>query len=448
MVEIFNNTLQNLAPSSSKVLLAISGGLDSTVLAHLFHLARQPFALAHCNFGLRGEESDAEEIFVQELGESLGVPVYTTRFDTKRIAEVSKTSIQVAARDLRYDWLELIRSQNGFDYIATAHHMDDSIETVLYNFTMGCGIRGLHGIPKKNGFVIRPLLEVHREEIRAFAEYHHLQYKEDSSNFTTKYSRNKLRHSVIPVLEEINPSFRQTGGKNIRKMAEMEDLLDYVLDEIRQRAVSRRQGKIYMDMAVIRRYPARITILFELLREFGFNSGHAAQIHESMDGQPGKLFFSHSHRVVLDRDELIITPKEVGVREVRLDYSPEGEISVGAGKLTWMVCSYPKALKVGKSVAYVDADCLKFPLILRSWVAGDWFCPIGMQGKKKKIKNLFSDLKMSIPEKEEALLLESEGKICWVVGIRPDERFKLKEETKNVIRFEWKNETADCGESR
>lgn len=431
---------QNLLTAGGKTLVATSGGVDSVVLCHLFLEAGLPFAMAHCNFQLRGEVSDADEVFVKQLAEDLRVPFFSIRFDTSNFAEQNKISIQVAARQLRYEWLETTRQQAGCQQIATAHHLDDSIETVFYNFAKGCGLRGLHGIPPRNGLVVRPLLFATKKDILEFAKQEEIGYREDASNLTDKYSRNLLRHHAVPVFEQINPSFQNTAGENIERLREAEQLLDFALQKITEDVVEKRQDEWRIDLQKLLAYPAPATVLFEILKPFGFNNDQVQNILQSTDNQTGSVFYARCPLLV-DRSFLILSFGEKAGGVLEFQVMPEGSIQLPDGaQLTFTSPSrLPDDLNTGPNTAWLDAGSLKLPLRLRHWQPGDVFCPLGMSGKRQKLQDFFSNNKLSRFEKDRVWLLESGGDIAWVLGWRMDERFKVSGATKSTLRLDYVN---------
>jgi tRNA(Ile)-lysidine synthase len=427
---------QNLHADGKKTLIATSGGVDSVVLCYLFHQAAFPFAIAHCNFQLRGSESDGDEALVAALAVELGVPYYAKRFDTQVFAEQNKISIQEAARKLRYDWLEENREMAGCEQIATAHHLDDSIETLLYNFAKGCGLRGLHGILPRNGNIIRPMLFATKREVLDFAEKEAIAFREDASNLTDKYSRNQIRHHIIPVFEKINPNFQRTAEANLRRLKEAEQLYDFAVNQIREAVMEKTTDGWRIALQKLRSYPAPSSVLYELLSPFGFNNDQVAQILQSVDNQPGSIFHALGCRLLVDRFFLILSSGENtgGVFEVPAFSDTPIQLPNGACLHLSLAAAAPEQFDTGSETAWFDAACLQFPLRLRHWQKGDWFCPLGMGGKRQKLQDFFSNNKISRFEKERIWLLESNGEIAWVIGWRMDERFKVTQVTNTCIR--------------
>ncbi|GDX51042.1 tRNA(Ile)-lysidine synthase [Bacteroidota bacterium] len=435
MINQFKNFIQSnqLFSEGIPVLAGVSGGVDSMVLVNLFSLMNQPFAIAHCNFQLRGDESNADEKFVKELASTLKVECFTEQFDTKEVARTEKISIQMAARNLRYDWLEKIRKQNGFHFIATAHHRDDSIETVLMNLIKGTGIRGLHGILPKQGKIIRPLLFTGKNEIRKFALENKIAFREDSSNIKTVYERNLIRHKVIPLMEEINPSFKSSFENSIRHFVDAEALYELSIANFRKKLMKQKKSYALIDIPALLNSIAIETILFELLQLFGFEEKSIEQIFNSLKSESGKEFLSSTHRIIKDRKKLFIVEKELSDSEVFLIEKKKSQtIPIGENKIEIRLKEASSRTKHGQ--IELDADKISFPLILRKWKSGDYFYPTGMKMKKKKLSNFFVDLKIPLHEKENQFVLQDTAdKIICVVGLRGDERFALKSFTKNFI---------------
>lgn len=417
--------------ASKKTIIAVSGGMDSVLLCHLFKAEGLVFAIAHCNFKLRGDASDQDEVFVGNLAKQLDVPFFSTAFDTERIAKEEKQSIQLVARDLRYDWLENVREKKEYDFVATAHHANDSIETVLFNFTKGCGLRGLHGILPLNGNLIRPLLFASKKDISDFVQKEKITFREDVSNASDKYSRNHIRHNVIPALEKINPSFDQTASQTIKRLQEAEALYDWALAKIKKEILEQKDNELFINKNKLLSFPAPISVLYEIIAPFGFNTSQATQIKEGLEHHSGACFYANDYRLLVDRNHLIISPKAAEVdTEVLVQ---EDDLFVGTDVEEFYISvsnNVPDHFPKDTTIAFLDFNQLRFPLKLRRWQEGDSFCPLGMAGKKQKLKDFFINNKLSILEKERVWVLESAGEICWIAGYRVDERFKVNPNTR------------------
>ncbi|MFQ5445939.1 MAG: tRNA lysidine(34) synthetase TilS [Saprospiraceae bacterium] len=423
-----------LLPPGTKTLIAASGGLDSTVLCHLFHEAGLEFGVAHCNFQLRAADSDGDEVFVKALAERWDVPFFSTKFETEKIAKNRGISIQMAARDLRYEWLRETAQAKGFQKVATAHHLNDSIETALYNFAKGCGIRGLHGILPATEGLIRPLLFATRRELLEYARNNDINYREDASNRSDKYARNKLRHQVVPVLEELNPAFLKSAGDTIQRLRQVEEVYNLFFENLRAEVFTTHGQAIFMDKKLLRFPATQSTVLYELLRPYGFNSSQAAQASERMWDSPGALFYSPTHQLLIDREALILKPAGTQI----LVEIPVGtdlkSVRVQEGEFRFTLRdSGPARFPDDPNTAWLDYDRLVFPLRLRHWRAGDAFQPLGMEGKHQKLQDFFNNRKLSRFAKDRVWILESKGDICWVAGMRLDERFKILPATKRVL---------------
>ena len=424
---------EQLLPQGSRVILALSGGIDSVVMAHLFSQAPWPFAIAHCNFGLRGGASDEDEHFVKALADTLEVPCYATSFDTLRAAAGSGASVQMVARQLRYDWFETIRRQEEYDFVATAHHLNDAIETLLYNLTKGCGISGLHGIPLRAGSVIRPLLFATRADIEAYAGAHKLDYREDASNAEDKYSRNKVRLQVLPALKKINPALEQTMAANLERFKAVEYLYGQALNLLWAEAVDVQEGRRLFSIARLKDHePALPTILYEWLSPFGFTPSQARQAGQSLD-HTGAAFYSQAYRLLVDREHLILEELPPGnVAETYWLDESELVLELPQGHLSITSCQgRPDVFPPSPYEAALDAGQLQFPLLLRHWQEGDVFQPLGMGGRHQKVQDFFTNNKVSRFDKEKAWILEDAlGRICWLLGYRIDDRFAIKPGTR------------------
>jgi len=429
---------ESLFSPSERLLVAVSGGLDSVVLTHLLCEGGYPIGIAHCNFKLRGEDSDGDEVFVRQLSQQLGLPYYTQSWPTEALAQKSGISIQVAARELRYEWLEEVRNNEGYDRIVTAHHLNDAIETLLYHLAKGCGIHGLQGIPAKNGCVVRPLLFATREEVEAYADTRRLAFREDISNASDKYDRNRIRRHIIPVLKSINPAFERTMQENLQRFKAAEYLFNESAASYKAQWVHTQGSELRINLPALRAHPAAHTLLVEWLMPLGFHPDHLLQALDNTQ-QTGAFFDSATHRLLLDRDALLVRPLASGPGQDIFEIAAlPGEINTPAGVLTLSLHQgTPDSFSHDQTVAVFDADALHFPLRLRKWQAGDWFCPIGMNGQRKKLQDFFTDAKLSRFDKEQTWILENaDGEIVWILGLRMDERFKIHAQTNRYWQFQ------------
>lgn len=418
-----------LLEKGDRTLVTVSGGRDSVVLCELFHKAKFPFAIAHCNFQLRGEEANDDEIFVMKLALKYKVDFFSNRFETKKFADKNKLSIQEAARVLRYEWFEEVRSKNGFDFIATAHHKDDELETFFINLIRGTGIAGLHGISVKRGAIIRPLLFTDRAKIDAFVKKNKLQFREDSSNASDNYLRNKIRHKVLPIFEEINPSFRNTLSEEISRLSEVEKIYNHFIEVSKKQTLSNNS----ISISALKKSPFASVLLYEILKKYQFNSDVAEKVFNSLDSESGKQFFSPTFRLVKDRQNLIIAKRNSAKTKNEFAISLKVKRLITPLKIELSQVENSENFKIPKDskIACLDFEKLKFPLALRKWREGDFFYPLGMK-QKKKISDFFIDIKLSLPEKENTWLLCSGSDIVYVSGKRIDERYKVGKETETI----------------
>lgn len=435
---------ENLFNPKDRILLAVSGGIDSVVMCDLFFKSGLQFGIAHCNFQLRGEESNKDKEFVEALATSYKVPFYTTLFKTNAYAKKNKLSVQMAARELRYNWFEEIRQQYNYNYITTAHHLDDSIETLFINLIRGTGISGLHGILPKQGKIIRPMLFATKKEIQIYAQKYKLNYREDSSNISDKYTRNKIRHHIIPVLKELNPNFEKTAGETIRHVYEVESVYRNEIEKKRNTIVkSEKEGATISIRSLKKLFPLN-TYLYEFLRPYQFNTSTIEEIITGLDGESGKQFFSTTHRLIKDRETLIIqklaSEKTKKVSEFKIS-KEQTELLADNSKLKFQTLSIANyqpdnyRISTENSIAILDFEKLQFPLEVRKWRKGDIFYPLGMKGKKK-LSDFFIDNKLSLYQKENTWLITSAGKIIWVTGLRIDDRFKVTSQTLKIYKIE------------
>ncbi|MBC5862582.1 tRNA lysidine(34) synthetase TilS [Flavobacterium sp. K77] len=415
-----------------RLLLAVSGGKDSMVLLHLFQNLNYDFAIAHCNFQLRGIESFEDQNFIKTYAENHGIPVFITQFDTKAFAEDYKVSTQVAARELRYNWFyELLETEN-FDYVITAHHADDSLETFLINLSRGTGIEGLTGIPEQNDKIIRPLLTFTLEEIELYAAENGIEWREDSSNASDKYLRNKIRHHLVPILKDLNSNFLVSFQKTQNYLQEAQVMVEDAAIMIYQQVAKQEDDSIYFDLNKLKKLPNYQSYLYQWLNEFGFTAWD--DIYNLVESQTGKFVYSPTYRLLKDRNYLILSPiNYVNPAEEYFISENQKEVNI---PLNLTFCKVADISIATNTSIFVDSDLLHYPLRLQKWSEGAVFHPFGMQGKSKKVSKFFKDEKLSLNEKEQTWLLYSDEKIVWIVGLRPDERFKVTETTKNILKIE------------
>ncbi|KGO83632.1 potassium ABC transporter ATPase [Flavobacterium beibuense F44-8] len=434
MLSILQKHLEENLPflAGKKLLLATSGGIDSMVLIDLFNQLDYTIAMAHCNFGLRGNESDGDEKFIKDYAQKNNIELFVTHFDTNKYAEEFKLSIQIAARRLRYNWFYELIEQNDFDYLLTAHHLDDSIETFLINLTRGTGLDGLTGIPQQNDKIVRPLLPFSRNEIEQYTKENNITWREDSSNASDKYLRNKLRHDVVPVLKSLNPSFLESFQDTLNHLKQSQSLADDAAILVYKQVVSEQYSQKLINISKLKRLPNYKAYLYQWLAPLGFTAWE--DIYSLNEAQSGKQVLANGYRLLKDREQLILEPVEESVTNV---YEiPEGTTEISQ-PFAMRLTNVNKTLKkYANNAIYVDADTLKFPLFARKWIEGDYFFPAGMNGQKKKVSKYFKDEKMSLSEKEKTWLLCSGNQIVWIINKRADERFKVTDKTTQIIKIE------------
>ncbi|MFV5702984.1 tRNA lysidine(34) synthetase TilS [Flavobacterium sp. XS2P12] len=418
--------------NGKKLLLATSGGIDSMVMVHLFQQLEYKIGIAHCNFQLRGMESFGDQDFVQEYAVANDIQVFITQFDTKAFAEDYKLSTQVAARELRYNWFYELLETEKFDYILTAHHADDNIETFLINLTRGTGLEGLTGIPEQNEKVIRPFLLFSRQEIETYAKENTIQWREDSSNVSDKYLRNKIRHHVVPMMKELNPNFLSSFHKTQTYLQEAEAMVEDAAIIVYQQVAKKQEGNIYFDLNQLKKLPNYKSYLYQWLKEFQFSAWE--DIYDLVESQSGKQVFSSEFRLLKDRDSLILSP--INFVDENKEYLIEENQKKVKIPLNLSFCKVADISIVSNKTIFVDANKLQFPLVLRHWNEGDVFHPFGMDGKSKKVSKLFKDEKLSLIDKENTWLLCSKTEIVWIVGIRQDNRFRIENETQNILKIQ------------
>ena len=424
-----------LLNADGKLLVAVSGGLDSMVMLHLLHNAGIKIVAAHCNFGLRGIESDIDEVFVKTEAGKLGIPCRVEHFDTSAYAEQNGVSIQMAARELRYRWFHEISARENFDAIAIAHNSDDRIETLFINLARGTGIRGMVGIRPKNGKIIRPLLFASRNEIEQYAKTHGVSFREDSSNNTDIYARNHIRHHAIPGLEHYFPGMKHAIERGMEHFSEVELFYNEAIERYKKEIVSTVRDLTYINLCGLIQSPSPPTLLYEILKPYGFPNSVASEILDEKEHLSGRQFFSDTHRLVHDRQTLVVQNL---YNEIPQEYLIDEQCSN---------MDAPIRLKIDKfdhhsgflpdtapDTACLDGDKLQFPLLLRKWKHGDTFRPLGMK-QMKKLSDFFIDAKLSLIEKERLWIMISDGQIAWIVGLRIDDRFKITDKTKKIVKF-------------
>lgn len=426
-----------LLPSKGTLLVAVSGGVDSMVLLDLLQQIGVDVAVAHCNFLLRGEESDGDEKLVKEYCLHRGIGFHLARINTSQYAQEHKMSIQEAARELRYEWFRKLVTQYGYSAVATAHHATDQVETILLQMLRGTGIKGLQGMLPENHQVIRPLLEITRKEILDYAAQHKIIFREDSSNTSDKYSRNLLRKEVLPVLEKINPAFEQHVVQTSLVVQQLNGWLQSEVEKWAKKHLLSTSRSVKIPLKPLLKHKASQVLLFELLQPFGFSSATITQVYKALMEQSGKLFFSYTHRLVKDREELILsrlaTADKTGTFFIA---AGNDELITPEFKIAISHIPTPDNLFVNPGTALLDKDLVKFPLVVRLWQHGDKFKPLGMKGWKK-VSDFLTDLKLSIVDKERVWIMESGGEIIWIAGWRIDNRYKITKKTKRVIQMNW-----------
>ncbi|HOU99222.1 MAG TPA: tRNA lysidine(34) synthetase TilS [Bacteroidales bacterium] len=423
---------------SEKLLLAFSGGIDSVVLAHLLFTNNFKVELAHCNFTLRGKESDNDEQFAVKFAHKLGIPIYTKQFDTKKYAQEQKLTIQEAARHLRYRFFEELAMKWNFNYILTAHHLDDNIETLFINLLRGTGIKGLCGIPLKNNLIIRPLLFATREQITQYAISHNLTWREDSSNLSDKYTRNFIRHHIIPLIKAKNKHFYSIFSQNIQRINNSSELLNYLVADKLKPYIKTNKNQIIIELNALQSLPYSTSLLYHFAQNFGFNFDQIQSVTEQKH-QSGKIYLSATHKAYIDRNKLIIIPLEI--KNVEMEHS----ISSNTKKIDQPITLFFKIhehqnndnIPTESNIAYLDASKINFPLTLRKWKAGDRFYPLGMK-QSKKVSDFLTDLKMNRYEKENTWVLCSSNQIVWIIGHRIDNRYKITKNTTKVLEIKFK----------
>lgn len=423
---------ESLFSLPDKIIVGLSGGADSVVMLSILHKLGYQCIAAHCNFHLRGEESMRDEEFSEALAVSLGIPFYKIDFDTVETAKQRGISIEMAARDLRYEWFEQLRQEVNAAFIAVAHHQNDNIETLLLNLTRGTGIAGISGIKPKNNFIVRPLLCISRKEIEEYASAEDLEYITDSTNLEDIYIRNKIRLNLLPLLETMNPAIRTALLQTIHNLNEANKVYTSSIKASKQEIFRRNKQSIHIPTLL--QCPSPESVLFEILKEYGFNKEVVKEIEQAIESQSGKEFYSPLYRLIKDREYLFLTVRTE--KETALPiYSIKAEDSSIkqpiALSISYQAVDNNFRINKEKKFAYFDADKLSFPLTIRKWREGDAFIPFGMKGQQK-LSDYFNNNKFSKLDKEQAWLLCSGKDIIWLINHRSDERYRIDKTTKKA----------------
>ncbi len=428
MKEIFIKNLVRLVgnPSEARFLLTVSGGRDSVVMTHLFHSCGLHFAVAHCNFHLRGEDSNEDMRFVQNLSEKFEVQLFIKEFDTISIQKESGKSVEMVARELRYQWFDELA--DDFNFVATAHHANDNAETLLLNLVRGTGLKGLSAIPEVNGCYIRPLLPFTSQQISSYAESYGLSFCVDQTNFSETYQRNKIRHGVLPKLAEINPEVISTFAKNIEHFRQQNEFYQRQISFFEKEMTSQNGDEWRISIPKIGNHPDRELLLYEFLKKFGFTKGVVNDLIRDWCGESGKLFFSETHCLLKDRDYLIVKEKTMVDETDEMLIHNELELEQNGFSLEKIEAVSPMKFERNPNIFYADIQKLTFPLALRHWRPGDSFVPLGMKGSKK-LSDFFKDSKSTRFDKQSCWLLCCNERIAWIVGMRADERFRVDAST-------------------
>jgi tRNA(Ile)-lysidine synthase len=427
-----------LCTKRDRILLAVSGGIDSMVMASLFLSSGFHCGIAHCNFRLRGKESDTDQKFVRKFASKHGVPFHTANFDTSGFAADRGISIQMSARELRYSWFKEIRKQHGYRYIALAHNENDNIETFLINLSRGTGIAGLTGMKPSSGRLIRPLLFASRELISDYCKANRIQFREDSSNAEVKYTRNKIRHRIIPLFREINPSFEGSVNETIERLNDINEIYTSFMESTRKNIIQKSGGTDVIRLESLEKLSPARTFLYEIFKPYGITSGQADDLVKLCFSKTGSRLHTRTHRIIKNRDEIIIEA-EGGREETHIiirsisDFANAGHLFIYTMKTAGKKFTIPRE----NNIACLDAGRIVYPVVIRNWKIGDYFYPLGMKSRKK-LSDYFTDRKYSLSEKEACLVLESGGEIAWIIGERIDDRFKITGKTKRALILESK----------
>ncbi|NMC37506.1 MAG: tRNA lysidine(34) synthetase TilS [Bacteroidales bacterium] len=441
MLNDFINFIEEnrLCNKNDRILLGVSGGIDSMAMARLFVSAGYDIAIAHCNFCLRGNESDEDEMLVCKTASEYNVPFFTRRFETSSHAREYGISIQMAARDLRYEWFESTRSENNFDLIAIAHNLNDNVETFLINLIRGTGLKGLSGMKPFSNRIIRPLLFATRQRIEEYCKQEKIPFREDKSNAEVKYTRNKIRHILIPMMKEINPSIETTLNETAKRLTETGEIAARYLTMVEKDVFTEDGETIILKIDPLMSMAGNSTLIFELLKPYGVTGPLVNDLINIMRGTSGGRVITDSHSIIRDREELIISPLWKGLSEIHCEINNTDELSIAKGIEFAEVIPVTSGLIINDTskIAFLDFEKISFPLLIRNWRKGDSFIPLGMS-HSKKLSDYFIDNKFSLIKKENTLILESGDKIAWIIGERIDERFKITSSTTKILKIKAK----------
>ena len=440
MIEEFNKYifLNNLIKQGDKILLAVSGGIDSMVMAHLFLRRNHKEGIAHCNFSLRGQESDKDEELVRQFAADNNIPFYTIRFETKAYAKKNKLSVQMAARELRYNWFEEIRGKNGFDSVAVAHNLNDNIETLLINLIRGTGLAGMAGIKPLNNNIIRPMLFATRQEIQTYCDKNKIVFREDKSNADTKYTRNKIRHQVIPVIKEINPSVELTLNETAERFSGFNEIVSDYISQLKEKIGEEKEHIISFNISLLKTHLHNKAVIFELFKPYGVANAKLNDLIRVIDGKTGGQIITDTHRIIKNRKEIVVS-EEAYMQETSYTISDINAFCIYPGISSARNVKITDTYEIPSDphIACIDLQKISFPVLIRKWKPGDYFYPLGMK-QKKKLSDYFIDNKYSRFDKETIFILESDGKIVWLIGDRIDDRFKITSSTKKGLLLKLK----------
>ncbi|HQG67961.1 MAG TPA: tRNA lysidine(34) synthetase TilS [Paludibacteraceae bacterium] len=434
-VELYIEKNKLLFPEKGKILVGVSGGRDSVALLDILIKLGYRCTVAHCNFHLRGEESDRDEKFVQQLSFNLNIPYYSVDFDTVNYAKQKNISIEMAARELRYSWFTSLAEKINAQAIAIAHHADDNVETLLMHLVRGTGLKGLTGISPKNGLIVRPLLCCTRNEINEYIKNNNLSFIEDSTNQSVDFQRNKIRLQVIPLLEEINPSVKKVLSESIERFSEINTFYENAIEKIKKQLLTVDNDQLKINIDLLCKQASPKTILFEILHPYGFNESIVQDIEKHLHDESGKIFYSPTHYLIKDRKYLIISNKIKKNETTFFITENDSEISFPLHlSITRKKKEQNFVISKDNRIIQIDASLIQYPLTLRRWTNGDTFFPFGMN-RQKKLSDFFIDQKLNLKQKAETWLLLSQNQIVWVVGLRLDNRFKITESTQEVLEI-------------